>query len=337
MNAQMLSRFRYPFPTLKNPFADTLQEITDHQWIDGEYLWLYRDDPATRQKYKKTKTAHIASQWFPTASQDRLRPICRFMLWTLLNDDKYEEGTPEEIRFIHRQSVAVLKGETSADDSGIPLGALLASLREELLRFIPEESLHRFVAALSRYFKGLEQELEYKLKKAFPSVEECIAIREDSLCLYPFLELMDVETKLPLPDEINEHPVLQQLRALAVRMMVYFNEVQSVIKDEATDSIYYNVVKVIQHNRNFSLEEACLEDLRIHNEELKEFLRLQASLPDFGEWQDAVVNRVHYISMTLSGWKSVSSRLDRYNSLYGFPSAQAVRTYGASSDGMVLY
>lgn len=325
MNAQMLARFRYPFPMLKNPYADALQELTDHEWIDKEYRWLYQDDPDTRQKYKKTKTAHIASQWFPTASRERLQPICRLMLWTLLNDDKYEEGTPEEIRFIHRQSIAVLKGELSPEASGIPLGGLLATLRDELLTFIPEASLFRFITALSRYFNGLEQELYYKASKTFPGIEECIAIREDSLCLYPFLELADIETGILLPNEVLYHPVILELKALAVRMMVYFNEVQSVIKDEATGSIYYNVVKVIQHNRNLTLEEACLEALRIHNEELKEFVRLQMSLPDFGEWQDAVVNRVHYISMTLSGWKAISSRLDRYNSLHGFPSAQAVR------------
>lgn len=326
MNAHLLSQFHYPFPMLKNPSAEALQELTDHQWIDGEYLWLYKDDPDTRYKYKKTKTAHIASQWFPTASPERLKPICRFMLWTLYNDDKYEEGTPEEIRMVHEQSLAVLKGVLSVEDAQIPLAGLLASLRTELLQFISEESFLHFTTALSRYFKGLEQELVYKHKRAFPSVEECIAIREDSLCLFPFLELADVETKLPLPAEIYGHPVIQRLKALASRMMVYYNEVQSVIKDEATDSIYYNVVKAIQYNRNISLEEACLEDLRIHNEALEEFLYLQNSLPDFGEWQDAVVNRIHYISMTLSGWKNVSAKMERYNSLNGFPSAEKVKT-----------
>lgn len=326
MNTNILSQFHYPFPMLKNPSADVLQEITDNQWIDGEYLWLYVDDPDTRQKYKKTKTAHIASQWFPTASPEQLKPICRFMLWTLYNDDKYEEGTPEEVRVVHERSIAVLRGDLTAEESRIPLGGLLASLRAELLQFISVESLQRFIGALVKYFNGLEQELIYKSKKSFPSIEECIAIREDSLCLFPFLELADVETKLSLPDEIHNHPVMQRLRALASRMMVYYNEVQSVIKDEATDSIYYNVVKVIQHNQNLSLEDACLEDLRIHNEALEEFIQLQKSLPDFGSWQDTVVNRVHYISMTLSGWKNVSAKMERYNSLNGFPSAQKVKS-----------
>ncbi|WP_257667928.1 terpene synthase family protein [Parapedobacter tibetensis] len=324
MNTHMLSQFHYPFPMLKNPYAVALQEITDNQWIDGEYRWLYQDAPDTRKKYKKTKTAHIASQWFPTASPERLKPLCRLMLWTLYNDDLYEEGTPEGIGYVHTRSVAVLTGEMSAVEAEIPLGDMLASLRQELLQFIPQESIVRFADMISRYFAGLKTELTYKKHKTFPTVAECIALREDSICLYPFLQLTEVETGIVLPPEIHQHPVIRRLQALACHLVTYFNEVQSVGKDEATDSIYYNIVKVIQHEYKISLEEACLEDLRLHNEDLKEFVMLQASLPDFGEWQDAVVNWVHYMGMVLSGWKNISTKLDRYN-LMEFPNAAELR------------
>ncbi|SEW21936.1 hypothetical protein SAMN05421841_1658 [Chryseobacterium wanjuense] len=318
------SQFRYPFPTLKNPHADQLQEITENQWIDGEYLWLYEQNPDLRKKYKKTKTAHIAAQWFPTASMERFRPICRLMLWTLYNDDLYEESEPEDIEFVHARSIAVLNGEITAAESGIPLGGMLASLREELLQFIPQESISRFTQMISRYFKGLETELKYKKNKMFPSVAECIALRENSICLYPFLQLTEVETGIILPPEIHEHPVICRLQTLACHLVTFFNEVQSVMKDEATDSIYYNIVKVIQHEKNISLKEACLEDLRLHNEDLKEFVKLQSSLPDFGIWQDAVVNWVHYMSMVLSGWKNISTKLGRYNAME-FPEAKELK------------
>jgi len=320
MNAYMLAQFHYPFPMLKNPYAVALQEITDHQWIDGEYLWLYEQNADLRKKYKKTKTAHIAAQWFPTASPERFKPICRLMLWTLYNDDLYEESDVEDIGHVHAQSVAILNGEITAADSGIPLGAMLATLRQELLQFIPQESILRFTKMISRYFTGLETELKYKKNKTYPSVEECIALRENSICLYPFLQLTEVETGVILPPEIHEHPVIQRLQALACHLVTFFNEVQSVIKDEATDSIYYNIVKVIQHEKQMSLKEACLEDLRLHNDDLKEFVELQTSLPDFGIWQDAVVNWVHYMSMVLSGWKNISTKLDRYNQM-SFPDA----------------
>jgi hypothetical protein len=310
---------------LKNPFAGVLQEITEQHWIDGEYLALYQNDPLTRKKYKKTKTAHIASQWFPTASAERLKPVCRLMLWTLYNDDRCEECNLQELHHVRDQSLAILKGTANMNDVEIPLAGLLFTLREELVQFLPEESMARFINGLRQYFDGLQQELYYKARKEFPSVEECLAIREDSLCLYPFLELLDLETEVFLPESIHQHNTIKRLKALAVRMMACFNEVQSVLKDEATGAVYYNVVKAIQHNRNISLEDACQEALHIHNEYLREFQYLQDFLPDFGSWQDAVTNRVHYISMTLNGWKSVSSKLDRYNSIQGFPDVQTVK------------
>lgn len=305
-------QFRYPFPTLKNPHAEQLQELTEKYWIDGEYLWLYEQNPDLRKKYKKTKTAHIAAQWFPTASLERFKPICRLMLWTLYNDDLYEECDPNDIGYVHAQSIAILNGEISAEDSGIPLGSMLSTLRLELLEFIPQESVSRFTQMISRYFTGLETELKYKKNKSYPSITECIALRENSICLFPFLQLTELETGIILPQEIHEHPVIIRLQTLACHLVTFFNEVQSVLKDEATDSIYYNIVKVIQHERQMSLKEACLEDLRLHNEDLKEFVELQSSLPDFGIWQDAVVNWVHYMSMVLSGWKNISTKLDRY-------------------------
>lgn len=321
----ILSRFHYPFPMLKNPFAKVMQEITEQHWIDGEYLGLYQNDPSTRKKYKMTKTAHIASQWFPTASAERLKPVCRFMLWTLYNDDRCEECDLQELYHVRDQTLEILKGTRSSHDAAIPLAGLLSTLREELVRFLPETSMDRFIHGIQLYFDGLQQELYYKARKEFPSEEQCLAIREDSLCLYPFLELLDLETEVVLPEFIHQHSSIKRLKALAVRMMTCFNEVQSVLKDEATGAIYYNVVKAIQHNRNISLEDACLEALHIHNEYLREFQYLQDFLPDFGSWQDAVVNRVHYVSITLNGWKSISSQLDRYNSLHGFPDVQTVK------------
>lgn len=98
------------------------------------------------------------------------------------------------------------------------------------------------------------------------------------------MQLTEVETGIILPSEIHEHPVISRLQTLACHLVTFFNEVQY--------SIYYNIVKVIHHEKQMSLKEACLEDLHLHNEDLREFVELQASLPDFRVWQDDVVNWV---------------------------------------------
>lgn len=328
-------KFKYPFPILKNPLANQLQEITDHQWIDGEYLSLYKDNPELRKKYKKTKTAHIAAHFFPTASEERFRPICRLMLWAFLNDDLYEESEPNNIEYVRNQSIAILNGEIKPSRLTIPLGGMLVSSRQELLEFMPQEFILRLSQTINKYFIGLEKELMYKKSKKFPTIAECIAFRENTVCLYPFLQLITVDLDVVFPSEIHEHPVIQRLQALTCRMSIFFNEVQSVVKDEATESIYYNTVKVIQNELRISLEEACQESLRLHNEDLEEFITLQASLPDFGIWHDAVVNWVHYMSLVLSGWKNISANLDRYNGM-AFPTAVELQKKLREIDSITL-
>lgn len=312
--------FKYPFPTLKNPNADKFQEITDHQWIDKEYLNIYESNPQLRTKYKKTKTAHIAAYFFPRANAERFSPICKLMLWAFYNDDLYEQSEPADLEYVRIQSVAILNGEIGAIESAIPLGKMLASLRQELLQFIPQESILRLSRMVDTYFSGLKSELHYKKQERFPTITECINLREKSVCLYPFMQLTELETGVILPPEVYDHPVIQRLQTLICRMITHFNEIQSLRKDEATGCIYYNLVKVIQNECEMTLKEACHESLRMHNEGLKEFVSLQTSLPDFGIWHNDVVNWVDDMSMILSGWKNISADLDRYTGT-AFPSA----------------
>lgn len=305
--------FNYPFPVLKNPHADQLQKMTDHEWIDGKYFWIYEDNPDLRKKYQKTKTSHIAAYFFPTASPERFTPICRLMLWAFYNDDLYEESESDDIEYVKTHTAGILNGTIEESLSIIPLRDMLDATRQELQRFIPPNSITRLSQMVERYFQGLEKELRYKKMKEYPTLEECIAFREKTVCLYPFLQLLEVDLEVVFPLAIHNDPVIQRLQALICRMSAFFNDVQSVIKDEATESIYYNTVKVIQNEHQISLEDACIECLRLHNEDLEEFLKIRASLPDFGFWHDAVVKWVDYMSFILSGWKAISAGLDRYN------------------------
>ncbi|UMQ41809.1 terpene synthase family protein [Chryseobacterium sp. Y16C] len=111
----------------------------------------------------------------------------------------------------------ILNGKINTEEVTIPLGTMLFSLRQELLQFIPEESISRFTQMINRYFIGLAKGVNNKKNKKFPTITKCIALREDSICLYPFLQLTEVETDVILPQEIHDHPVIRRLQALACR------------------------------------------------------------------------------------------------------------------------
>jgi hypothetical protein len=145
-------------------------------------------------------------------------------------------------------------------------------------------------------------------------VAEYVSIRERVLMLHPFFSLKEIETQVVLPDHIHYHPVIKRLKSLAVRIIGWFNEFQSYDKDIHTGMADLNLISIVQRGYEYSLNEAQEWVFSLHERELAEFVHLQRSLPDFGEWNDAVANHVHHISFVISGWRSVDSLISRYDS-----------------------
>lgn len=319
-------RFNYPFSDKISPFGKILQEMTDTQWIDGELKDLL--PLSTREKYKRTYTGIMSARWWATTSSlDRMIPLSRFMLWAMYNDDMYEIATPEEVHFAQERSIAVLKGKISPHEAQIPLAFELAAIREGFLKFIPSESINRFADTLNQYFDGLEVEVLYQQNKIFPSVGNLLNIRVRTLMICAFVETIEIQTGITLPDHIYRHPVIKRLYHLTSSIIGYFNDVQSLHKDEVSERLYFNLIGVLQYHYQLSKEEALEETIRMHNEDLEEFLLLQSTLPCFGEWQKDVNEIVECMGMCIKGWKTISLlETERYNA-DGFPDTKELPKY----------
>lgn len=155
------------------------------------------------------------------------------------------------------RSVAVLKGVLTADAAGILFGHQLEMVRNELLQFIRPELMNRFADEVHLYFEGVEMESPFRNESRYPSVEELIRFRRQSVCMYPFFALIEVETGVHLPDEVYYHPHVRRLSELASDMIARYNDAQSLFKDETTgDGVFTNLITVIQHNNKISRQQA---------------------------------------------------------------------------------
>ncbi|MER5784289.1 terpene synthase family protein [Streptomyces mobaraensis] len=305
------ARLRYPFPTLVNPHAADMQEYTDRVWIDGECAGFVPPDIAER--FKKTRTAYMASYFYPMATWERLKPLARMMLFSLYQDDIYERATPRVVRAVRERTVAVARGKATAHQADVMLGAQVETLRGELLRFVPASSVDRWADDVDLYFEGLEAEVAHLEAGTFPSVEEFLWIRERALMLHAFFALKEVETGVVLPGEIHGHPTVRRLKSLAVRLPGWFNEFQSYDKDQRTGMGNLNLINVVRRERSCSLADAREWVFRLHENDLDEFVRLQRNLPDFREWHDAVENHIHHFGFVVSGWRGVDAKISRYD------------------------
>jgi Terpene synthase family 2, C-terminal metal binding len=311
LDARTYARLRYPFPTLVNPLAASIQEHTDRAWIDGE--WAGFVSPAVAKKFKAVRTGYMTSYFFPMATWDRLVPVARMMLFSLYQDDIHEGADPDRLRRLRQRTIAVAHGEITARQADVMLAPQIEKIRHEALQFIPAESVARWAADLDLYFDGLIAESTHLHNGTYPTLEQYKIIREKALMIHPFLALKEIETGVVLPDEIHEHPAVRRLKSLAVRLPGWLNEFQSYDKDTNAGMGAVNLINVLANEYDISVADARERAFGIHDEELAEFVRLQAELPDFGEWHDAVTNHVHHLSFVISGWRGVDRVIHRYD------------------------
>ncbi|MBB6174797.1 hypothetical protein HNR23_004857 [Nocardiopsis mwathae] len=311
MEPRLFKRLRYPFPTLVNEHAAAMQEHTERHWIDGECRGFVAPDIA--EGFKRARTAYMTSYFFPMATWERLLPLARMMVFSIYQDDIYEKASPEQVRRIREGTVSVARGERMPEETGVMLAGLIAGVRAGALRFIPEDAVQRWADDVDLYFEGLEEETYYVRTGRFPTIERYQVFRERALMLHPFMSLKEVETGVVLPPEVHAHSTVQRLKSLAVRVIGRFNEFQSYDKDIKTGMGNVNLIGVVAHDRDIGIQEASEYALRLHDEELAEFVELQHGLPEFDGWHDAVANHIHHISFVISGWRGVDSKIDRYD------------------------
>lgn len=283
-----------------NPYADWMVNQTN-QWIDSDYQIF--SQPA-RERYKQMNIGTLTALCFPrVASYPHMEPLARWILWGIMLDDYYEPCIVREFQVIRQHIISILEGNQPAkQDNGIY--HMAATMRDNLLALMPPHWMKRFIKHQDTQFEGMILESPYKKDKRFPSLAEFMVIRELSVAIYPMLDLLEVQNGMALPDDIVMHLTIRRLGTLATRITAWLNDFYTLPKELLRENDTINLVLVLKHEHNISLEEAHAEAMRIHNADLEEFILLQAVLPDFGIFNAAVANYIKDMGLFLQGQKT---------------------------------
>ena len=309
---------KYPWPYQVGPFSEDFHEEERH-WIDTDYDFM---SEATREKYKRHGLAQATSWMFPaTPTREKLRPIVRFMIWLTLYDDYHELCPVKELAGIRDHIMDVMMGAHPQPDD-IGLIRQVAACRDEFRPFVNDEWMERWTQSFYRYITyGLMEETPYKLDRQFPSLDNLLLIREYSISMYTYGEPVEPSIDFIVPKQFAEHPAIQRLKMLMCRIMAIQNDFASLAKELAVDTEILNIVRVIQHRHAVSLEEACQESMRIHDDYVKEFVALQHNLPNFSPLQKEMEKYVYHMALMISGlgaWYCYGTS-SRYSTLGAFP------------------
>jgi hypothetical protein len=305
-----------PRPTCPFPYAVSPYEAEAQKFINNLISMSYTFySEADRKKFQLYNLGGVATRTIPAFTHETgLLKHARFILWATVLDDYHESCNAQQIKQTGQRIVNILRGDKPAPDE-IAIYHQTALMREEMSS-INDDWYYRFIETVDFQVNyGMVVEASYRRAQSFPPLRDFMFFRECCLFMYPWIMWLEPAINFILPRHIDRHPVIMRLRALQVRIGCWQNDFFSLPKELTRKSEVMNLVLVLQHEHNISLEEAWMEALHIYDEDIKDFITLQSNLPDFGAHQEEVEKYVLHLSMMIGGLhKWYSEETPRYQS-----------------------
>lgn len=293
-------RPEYSFPDMINPLMLALREDY-YNWIDTDYTFHSKE---AREKHKSHVLSDIPARAFPyLKSLQELYPITRYAVHGAMMDDYFDRCSGDEMQAIRERVMALLTGDDDQEPSDLGIYRQFYLLRKDALACnMPLRLYHKFITTIDGVLIGYRQEKKYMEANIPPPLPIYTIIREDTSGGLPFCRYVCMQKHFrELPDTVLDHPMLVRMYALAARMIGCHNDFISLPKELTRKGDVINIVKVMQHEHQVSLEEAYRMALDFHDEYKKEFMLLYENLPDFGKWNALAKDFVLALGISLQG------------------------------------
>ncbi|MFF0145171.1 terpene synthase family protein [Amycolatopsis sulphurea] len=151
---------------------------------------------------------------------------------------------------------------------------------------IPPRHYEKFVNSINDLLTGFQDEKKWKVADTPPPLPIYNAVRSITAGAIPYCKYAPVQRDYrDLPDFVLEHPHILRMHWLTGLLVAYHNDFISAFRELSRKGDVVNIVAVIAHERDLSLEDAWMDAMELHDQALHEFILLQENLPDFGEWQ----------------------------------------------------
>jgi hypothetical protein len=285
----------YSFPSLISSWAPAIHADTD-KWIEQDFYFL---PDKMRYKYRLSNFGKISARCLPCMpTYEHLQVAAKFMLWGTIFDDYFEFMSREELCRLHDRAISILQGAAPRPEE-TPLFAILVDIRNELIRLMPGYWLQRFAANVAIWIASMQEEVPYKGVMLFPSLADFMMLREKTIGVQAYLDLIEMQLDYSLPDEVMKSDYMKELYRLTARIFGWCNDFHSILKDIGREPL--NLVLVLQNEYNISLEEANAMAMTIHDEDVLLLCDLQANMPGFGIHHQQAQLFVYYLGVMIHG------------------------------------
>jgi hypothetical protein len=283
-----------PFEARISPFVSEIDRHTA-SWLQ-EFNLLQSDEAYDR--FRKYKFAWMTARTYPDADLEFLCTANDLNTWLFVLDDLLDHVTPETASYREQKYlqqvitdfVNVLRYDKSIDRETNPVLAALSDFWNKMRQLSTVSWQCQFTLSLKATFEAAVWEAENAKHQKHPSVFQYMQMRPFFSGANLGTDMLEVAAQTYLPIFVLQNEQFQKLVDLARRAVCWANDLFSLSKELAHGDDH-NLVVVIEHEQQISLEEAIAETAAIHNREIALFNELRTQLPSFGPNIDFAIQR----------------------------------------------
>ncbi len=134
----------------------------------------------------------------------------------------------------------------------------------------------RFIDDTEKYLEAQIWEVNNRNNNQVPRVEDYIMNRQHTGGVFPCFDLIEAVDRIYLPPEARNRIVIELTKA-ANNLIVWSNDMMSLQKEVVVGEVH-NLIVVLQHQRQISLQAALDQAAEMHEVEVEKYLNLERKL-----------------------------------------------------------
>ncbi|WP_405014149.1 terpene cyclase [Kitasatospora sp. NBC_01539] len=250
---------------------------------DRHRTWLDRHrelaDVTDEAAYGHWEVAELAALGYPAAGPDELALAADLLGFYFLFDDQFDTALgrrPTEVARICDRLTDILHG--ALPDASSAVERAFADLWRRSTAGMPGRWRARAATNWEWYFASHPAEAAGRLAGRIPDREGYLILRRGTAAMETIFDMVERLGGFTVPPSTYHHPVLRQIRQLAADIPSFSNDVRS-YPLEAPRGDVYNLVMIVQRERDCPPEEACAIVLTEAQHMVDRYTRLLTELP----------------------------------------------------------
>ncbi|NSL86134.1 terpene synthase family protein [Chitinophaga solisilvae] len=281
----VIPRLYCPFPTRISPYTDKVAANTYKFLHDYQLL----ETKEAEEHFATYKMAWMTCRTMPDADFDLLCCIDNFYSWLFVLDEQLDHVTPatayirEEnyIRQLIEGFVEALRNNAIPKDN--KFFHALSDIGARLQKMTRASWQSQFQISVQATFEAaIWEAYNNKHPEHHPAVVQYMHMRQFFSAANIGTDINELATGVELPMYVLQHPDIMYITELARRVVCWANDLFSLNK-ELQHGDEHNLVMMLKHQHQYSLNEAIQKAASIHDAEMREFVTRRSRLADFGE------------------------------------------------------